>query len=168
MSDLKKKTVTGFAYKFAERVGAQGIGFCVQLLLARLLMPEDYGVVALVTVFIVLLDVFVIYGFGSALVANKNSDHLDFSTCFYFNITMGILLYAGVFFAAPWLASFYGNPLLCPLVRVMGLRIPLASVNTIQHAYVQKHMWFRKFFQATLIGTVISGAIAGTMCGRIR
>ena len=163
MSDLKKKTATGFAYKFAERVGAQGIGFCVQLLLARLLMPEDYGVVALVTVFIVLLDVFVIYGFGSALVANKNSDHLDFSTCFYFNFTLGLLLYAGVFFAAPWLASFYGNPLLCPLVRVMGLRIPLASVNTIQHAYVQKHMWFRKFFQATLIGTVISGAIAVAM-----
>lgn len=160
MSELKKKTASGFAYKFAERVGAQGISFCIQLLLARLLMPSDYGVVALVTVFVVILDVFVIYGFGNALVANKHSDHLDFSTCFYFNFSLGLLLYAVAFFAAPLVASFYGNPLLAPLVRVMALRIPLASVNTIQHAYVQKHMWFRKFFQATLIGTVVSGAVA--------
>lgn len=160
MNDLKKKTASGFAYKFAERVGAQGINFCIQLLLARLLMPDDYGVVALVTVFIVICDVFVIYGFGNALVANKHSDHLDFSTCFWFNFSLGLLLYAGVFFAAPFVASFYGNPLLVPLVRVMALRIPLASVNTIQHAYVQKNMWFRKFFQATLIGTVVSGIIA--------
>ena len=80
---LKKKAASGFAYRFAERVLARGISFVLQLILARLLMPEEYGLVALVTVLITICDVFVTYGFGNALVANKNSDSLDFSTCFY-------------------------------------------------------------------------------------
>lgn len=163
MGDLKKKTISGFVYKFAERAGAQGVRFLVQLLLARLLLPEDYGVVALVDIFIAICDVFVRSSFGSALIANKKSDSADFSTCFYFNVSISILLYALVFFAAPWIASFYSSPVLIPLVRVMGLRIPIAAVNSVQHAYVSKNMWFRKFFQATLVGTVVSGAIAVIM-----
>lgn len=162
-SDIKKKTASGFAYKFAERAGAQGINFVVQIILARILMPEEYGIIALVTVFITICDVFVTYGFGNSLVVNKNSDSKDFSTCFYFGLGFAAVIYLIVFFGAPSIASFYDNPLLTPVVRVMGLRVPIAAVNSVQHAYVQKHMWFKKFFYATLVGTVVSGIIAVIM-----
>jgi O-antigen/teichoic acid export membrane protein len=169
MSDLKKKTVSGFAYKFAERVGAQGINFIIQLLLARILMPHDYGLISLVSVFIAILDVFVTYGFGNSLVVNKKSDHTDFSTCFYFGLLIATVLYAVLFFTAPFIANYYGKggeydiTLLTQVLRVMGLRMPLAAVNSVQHAYVQKNMWFKKFFYATLIGTITSGVIAVIM-----
>ena len=162
-NDIKKKTVSGFVYKFAERVGAQGINFIVQILLARILLPEEYGIIVLVTVFITICDVFVTYGFGNSLVVNKNSDSKDFSTCFYFGLGLAIVLYIIVFFASPVIAGFYNNSLLTSVVRVMALRIPIAAVNSVQHAYVQKHMWFKKFFQATLVGTIVSGVISVIM-----
>lgn len=161
MSDnLKQKAASGFLYKFAERAGAQGISFIVQLVLARILLPEEYGLISLVIVFIQICDVFVTYGFGNSLVANKNSDQVDFSTCFYFGLVLAAVMYTIIFFGAPWIASFYENDLLCPVVRVMGLRIPLAAVNSVQHAYVSKHMKFRLFFISTSIGTVVSGVVA--------
>ena len=161
--ELKKKAASGFVYRFAERALAKGISFVVQLLLARLLMPEEYGIIALVTVLITICDVFVTFGFGNALIANKNSDSLDFSTCFYFCIALALFLYAGVFFSAPAIAAFYENELLTTVLRVMALRIPMAAVNTVQHAYVSKHLRFKKFFYATLIGTGISGVVAVIM-----
>lgn len=163
MKDLKKKTLSGFIYKFAERVGAQGINFIIQILLARILLPNEYGLIALVTVFIALCDVFVTYGFGNSLIVNKKSDSIDFSTCFYFGLFLSAILYLVIFLSAPWIAGFYDNEMLTPVVRVMGLRLPIAAVNSVQHAYVQKHMWFKKFFYATLIGTVVSGIIAVIM-----
>lgn len=161
--NLRKKTASGFAYKFAERVGAQGISFIIQLLLARLLMPEEFGIIALVTVFISICDVFVTYGFGNSLIANKDSDSADFSTCFYFGLVLATIVYGIVFVSSSLIASFYNNSDLTPVIRIMALRIPIASINTVQHAYVSKHMWFKKFFYATLIGTVISGIIAVIM-----
>lgn len=161
--NLKKKAASGFAYRFAERALAKGISFLLQLLLARLLMPEEYGLIALVTVIITICDVFVTFGFGNALVANKNSDKLDFSTCFYFCVALSLVLYLGVYLASPAIAAYYKEEGLTPILRVMALRIPLAAVNSVQHAYVSKHMRFKKFFYATLIGTVISGVIAVIM-----
>ena len=167
MSDnIGKKAASGFAYKFAERVGAQGLNFIISMILARILMPEEYGVIALVTVFISICDVFVTYGFGNSLIVDKNSDSLDFSTCFYFGIGLAIIVYCVVYVSAPYIASFYDNDVLCPVLRVMGLRIPIAAINSVQHAYVSKHMMFKKFFYATLIGTVISGVIAVIMAYR--
>ena len=160
MTDIKQKTVSGFAYKFAERVGAQGISFITQIVLARLLMPSAYGTIALVVVFISLCDVFVTYGFGNSLIVNKKSDSKDFSTCFFFGLFLAIIFYLIIFFSSGWIADFYNNDELVLLIRVMGIRIPVAAVNSVQHAYVSKNMWFKKFFYATLIGTVISGVIA--------
>lgn len=160
---LKQKTVSGFAYKMLERIGAQGVNFIVSIVLARLLMPEEYGLVSLVLVFITILDVFVTYGFGNSLIANKNSDNIDFSTCFYFGIGLSFIVYALVYFGTPLIAVFYNNELLTPVLRVMGLQIPIAAVNSVQHAYVSKHMMFRKFFISTSIGTVLSGVVAIAM-----
>lgn len=159
-NDFKKKTVSGFAYKMMERIGAQGVNFIVSIVLARILMPEEYGIISLVLVLITLLDVFVTYGFGNSLIANKNSDNVDFSTCFYFGIFLSIIVYTVVFLGAPVVANFYNIELLTPVLRVMGLRIPIAAVNSVQQAYVSKHMMFKKFFISTSIGTVLSGMIA--------
>lgn len=148
---------------FFERAGAQGISFCVQILLARILLPEEYGVIALITIFIEICDTFVTYGFGSSLVVNKYADSKDFSTCFYFGIGLALLIYLVVFLFAPDIALFYNNPLLTPLIRVMALRIPIGAVNTVQSAYVEKKMWFKKFFYSTLIGTIITGVVAVAM-----
>lgn len=161
--NLKQKTVFGFAYKMLERIGAQGVNFVISIILARLLMPEEYGLVSLVLVLVTILDVFVTYGFGNSLIANKNSDNIDFSTCFYFGIGLSFIVYALVYFAAPLVAMFYNNELLTPVLRVMGLEIPIAAVNSVQHAYVSKHMMFRKFFISTSIGTVLSGVVAVVM-----
>ncbi|MBR4673568.1 MAG: lipopolysaccharide biosynthesis protein [Victivallales bacterium] len=160
---LKKKAATGFAYRFAERALAKTISFGIQLLLARLLLPEQYGLIALVAIVITICDVFVTYGFGNALIVNKDSDQLDFSTCFYFCVVLAIVLYTSLFFASPLIATFYKNEELTPILRVMGLRIPLAAVNSVQHAYVSKHLRFKKFFYATLIGTLVSGVGAVVM-----
>ena len=163
MENIGQKTKSGLIYKFAERIGAQGVNFIVSIMLARILMPEEFGVISLVAVFIAILDVFVTDGFGNSLVANKDSDELDFSTCFYFGIVVSVILYVVVYFAANPIASFYNNYELVSLIRVMCLRIPIAAINTVQHAYVSKHMLFKKFFYSTLIGTVVSGIVSVLM-----
>lgn len=164
MNNLKKKTISGFIYSFAERGASQGISFIVQIILARILMPEEFGTVALLTVLMTILDVFVTYGFGNSLVVNKKSDDLDFSTCFFFGIFLALTLYGVVYICSPYISQyFYGHDELDLLVKVLALRMPIAAVNSVQHAYIQKKMLFRLFFYATLIGTLLSGFVGITM-----
>ncbi|MBQ7523670.1 MAG: lipopolysaccharide biosynthesis protein [Oscillospiraceae bacterium] len=158
--DRKKTVVTGFLWRLAERFGAQGVTLIVSIVLARLLDPEVYGTLALVTVFTSILQVFVDSGFASALIQKKDADDLDFSSVFYFNIAICLLLYAGMFFAAPWISAFYNRPELVPVVRVMSLIIVISGVKNVQQAYVSRTMQFKRFFFATLGGT-IGAAVLG-------
>lgn len=160
---LRRKVLSGLIWKFGERIGAQVVSFVVSIILARLLLPEDYGVVAMITIFIEIANVFVVSGFGQSLIQKKNADQLDFSSVFYFSVTMSWFLYAIVFFCAPLAASFYEEPILTPILRVMALKLPLAGVNSVQQAYVQKHMMFKRFFFSTLIGTVGSAVVGIAM-----
>lgn len=160
---LRKKVFSGLMWKFGERIGAQAVSFLVSIVLARLLLPSDYGVIALITIFIDIANVFVASGFGSALVQKKDADEIDFSSVFYFSIVMSWALYGIVFLAAPAVARFYGQGILTPVLRVMALKLPLAGVNSVQHAYVQKQMLFKRFFFSTLIGTVGSAAVGIVM-----
>ena len=154
-----KNVFINFIWRFLERCGAQGIALVVSLILARVLGPNVYGVVALVTVFTNILQVFIDSGLGIALVQKKEADEVDFSSVFWFNITMCTLLYMSLFVSAGFIASFYGLPELKVIVRVMGLTIPISGIKNIQQSYVTRHMLFKKFFYATLIGTLISAAI---------
>ena len=164
MNNLKQKTLSGFIYKFAERGASQGVNLIVQIILARLLLPEEFGIIALLTVFMTILDVFVTYGFGNSLVVNKKSDDVDFSTCFFFGLFLAFLLYGVVYVCSPYISQyFYGHDELDLLVKVMALRMLIAAVNSVQHAYVQKAMKFRLFFYATLIGTIMSGVVGISM-----
>ena len=157
--NLKGKVVSGLIWKFGERIIAQGISFIISVILARLLLPELYGTVALVLVFINLANVFITSGLGEALIRNKEADDTDFSTVFYCSLGVSIILYLLLFVTAPLIADFYDNQELIPVLRVLSLQIPLSSVKTVQHAYVSKHLLFKKFFFSTLGGTIVSGII---------
>lgn len=153
-------TITNFIWRFAERCGAQLVSFIVSIVLARLLAPEDYGVIALVTVFTTILQVFIDSGLGTALIQKKDADDLDFSSVFYFNLIVCLALYGAMFFAAPLIAKFYNNPIYVPLVRVLSLTLIISGVKGIQQSYVSRHMIFKRFFFSTLGGTLVS-AVAG-------
>ncbi len=154
-----KKVFTNLIWRFAERCGAQGVTFIVSIVLARLLAPKDYGTIALVTVFTAILQVFVDSGLGNSLIQKKNADDLDFSTVFFFNISVCCVLYAGMFVAAPFISNFYNRPDLVPVIRVLSLTIVISGVKNVQQAYVSRTMQFKRFFFATLGGTIGAAAL---------
>lgn len=155
----KEKVFSGVFWKFSERILAQGISFIVSVLLARILIPQDYGMVAMVTIFISLADVFVSTGFSTALIQKKDATETDFSTLFYCSFLLSIIIYALLFFCAPYIARFYNMKELTLVVRIFALRLPLSSYNAIQHAFVSRNMIFKRFFFSTLFGTLLSGAV---------
>lgn len=161
MSDRHRVT-TGFLWSYAERISAQAVSFLVSIILARLIAPEEYGIIALITIFITISNVFVTGGYGNSLVQKQNADELDFSTIFHFSLLISFVFYLLIYFVSPAIGNFYEMPQLVLVMRVMALRLPIAAINSIQHAYVQKKMIFRKFFFSTLIGTVISAIIGIT------
>jgi len=155
----REKVLTGFAWRFLERFGAQAVSLIVSIVLARLLAPEVYGTVALIMVFTNILQVFIDAGFGTALVQKKDADNLDFSTVFYFNLVVCAVLYGVMFFIAPFIANFYNNSDLTILIRVVSLTLLISGVKNVQQAYVSRHMMFKKFFFSTLGGTIAAGAV---------
>ena len=154
-----KTTVKNFIWRFAERCGAQGVSFIVSIVLARLLEPSVYGTIALVTVFTTILQVFVDSGLGTALIQKKDADDLDFSSVFYFNFTVCLILYLGMFISAPYIAKFYGDETLVPVIRVISLTLVISGVKNIQQAYVSRNMLFKRFFFSTIGGTIASAFV---------
>ena len=154
MEDKKQSVFSNMIWRFAERCGAQIVQFIVSIVLARILAPEAYGIIALVTVFTTILQVFVDSGLGNALIQKKDADDLDFSTVFYTNIVICLVLYIGIFIASPTIARFYDDLNLIPVIRVLSLTLVISGVKNVQQAYVSKKMIFKKFFFATLLGTI--------------
>lgn len=154
-----KKIVSNLIWRFAERVGAQLVSFIVSIVIARLLTPSDYGVVALITVFIAILQVFVDSGLGNALIQKKDADNIDFSTVFFVNIVFCAILYYLLFAVSPFVAEFYGNSTITAYMRVLGLTIIFSGIKNIQQAHVAKNMLFKKFFFSTIGGTIIAGFV---------
>lgn len=157
--------ISNLSWKFAERITAQLVTLVVSIVLARILEPSHYGIISIVTIFITLANVFVSDGFGSALIQKKDADVLDFSTVFFFNIGFSVLLYGILFICAPLIADFYGDgyEVLTPVFRVLGLRIILTGINSVQQAYVSRMMIFKKFFWSTLFGTGVSAIVGIAM-----
>lgn len=155
----KKKVISSLFWKFAERIGAQGVNLIVSIILARLLAPEAYGTVALVTIFITISNVFIESGLGTALIQKKDADDLDFSSVFYCNVIISVILYIIIFFASPLIANFYNNELLIPVLRVLAISLLFSGIRSVQNAYVSKNMIFKKFFICTFLGTLISAII---------
>lgn len=158
-NSLRNSVLGGFFWKFCERFLNQGITFVTSLVLARLLSPEDYGVVAIVMVFINLAAVFINSGFSSALIQKKDAQDVDFSTMFFCSMACAAVLYVLLFLGAPLVAHIYDNPALKLILRVYALNIPLSVCQSIQSAYISRHMLFRKTFINSAINAVICGAV---------
>ena len=152
--------ISNFVWRFSERCGAQIVSFIVSIVLARLLSPSDYGVVAIMMVFTTILSIFIDSGFSTALIQAKNADDLDFSTIFYFNVASSLLLYLVLFLLAPTIAAFYKNDEMTAMIRVLGLTLLISGLKSVQTAYVSKNMIFKRFFFATLGGT-LGAAVVG-------
>ena len=156
---LKNQIFSGLIWKFGERFLAQGVSFVISVILSRLLTPNDYGIVAMILIFINIANVFVTSGFSTALVQNKDADDVDFSTNFFCSLAMSIVVCIIMYFVAPVIANFYKLPELTLIIRVFSLRIPLSAFSAIQHAYVERYMLFKRYFYSTLTGTLFSGII---------
>ena len=163
MSIDKGTVIRNLIWRFAERCGAQGVSVIVSIVLARLLAPEVYGTVALVTVITNILQVFVDSGLGNALIQKKDADDLDFSTVFYCNFAICVLLYAGMYITAPLIADFYQMPELTSLVRVISLTLVISGLKNIQQAYISRNLLFKRFFFATIGGTIFSAVLGVAM-----
>ena len=156
----KNKVISSLIWKFLERGGVQGVQFVLSIILARLVTPEDYGVIALLLVFIQVATVFIQSGFNTALIQKKESDDLDFSSIFYLSFFVAGILYIVLFFTAPLVASFYKSELLTTLLRVISITLFFGAINSVQNAYVSKTMQFRRFFFSSM-GAVIGSGIVG-------
>ena len=154
-----KSILNSFAWKFAERMSSQGISFVVSVVLARILLPEEFGVVAMIHVFTTIANVFVVSGFSSALIQKKDADALDFSTILHFSISFSVLLYILIFCISPAIADFYGEPILKSVMRVYSLTLLLSAYNSVQQAWVSRHMKFKLFFYSTVSGNIVSGIV---------
>ena len=151
-----KTVISNFIWRLAERCGAQVVTLIVSIVLARILTPSDFGTVSLVMVFTTIMQVFVDSGLGTALIQKKDADDLDFSSVFYFNFVVCLILYAGMFVASPYIARFYDDSSLTAIIRVISLTIVISGVKGIQQSYVSRNMLFKRFFFATLGGTIFS------------
>lgn len=158
-------TFNSLVWKFSESISSQAITFIISIVVARLLDPSDYGVIAMVFVFTAIAQTFVDGGFCSALIQKKEADKLDFSSVLYFSLTVAVVLYVILFFSVPYIADFYGKEYsqLTAVFRVLGLKLIISAIAAVQHAYVRKKMMFKKFFWATLVGTCVSGVVGLVM-----
>lgn len=146
-------------WKVLERGGAQGVSFIVSIILARLLTPKEYGVIAIVLIFINLANIFVQSGFNTSLIQKRNVDNLDYSTVFIFSLFLSAFLYVLLYFSSPTIAEFYAQPLLVPVIRVLALTLFFGSVNSIQIAIASREMQFKKLFYSNTVAVFLSGAV---------
>ncbi len=155
----KSEVLTSLLWKFMERGGVQGVQFIVIIVLARLLLPEDFGLIVLVTIFIAIAGVIVQSGFNTALIQRKIVDEIDFSSVFYLNLFFSFILYIILFITAPFIASFFNQPQLIIILRILSFTLFLGSFNSIQNAVIARTMQFKKLFLSSLIASVISGIV---------
>lgn len=160
---LKKQVLSSLVWQMLQRILGQLISFGVSVILARNLMPEDFGVVALSGMFLILIGIFIDSGLGTALIQKKNADELDYNTVFYANIVFACLVYIIVFLVAPFIAQIFNNPQVTSVLRVMGLGMPIGALSGVQNALVSKKMAFRKFFFSSISGNILSAIVGLTM-----
>lgn len=158
-SDLKERTVKSLIWKLTEKMGSQIVQLVITIVLAHLLTPNDYGTVALVTVFIGIAMVFVEYGLSTALIQNKRLESEDIDTTFIMSLILGAALYIILFLCAPLLATFYEVDELTLIVRILSMILILGAINSIQNALLQRQLKYRSIFIANFLSTIVSGVL---------
>ena len=156
---LRNKTVKGVGWSFADSILGQGITFLVGLVLARLLTPDEYGLIGIITIFITVLNSIVDSGFSNALIRKQHTTQADYNTVFITNMVFSILMFVLLFFAAPAIATFFKRPELVNLTRVMGLVVIFNALSIVQNTILTKRLDFKTKTKASLISAVVSGII---------
>ncbi|VVS95290.1 lipopolysaccharide biosynthesis protein [Desulfoluna spongiiphila] len=160
---LKQKTVAALFWSASERFSQQGIQFIITIILARLLAPEEFGLIAMLTIFMAIAQSFIDSGFGQALIQKQDVTHIDECSIFYFNIFVGILAAVCLCLAAPWIAIFYNQPLLTPLTYALSLNLIINSFGLVQTTLLTRHIDFKTQLKVSMIATAISGVFGITM-----
>lgn len=156
---LKQKTISGLSWSFAGNFAGQSISFLIGIILARLLSPREYGLIGMVTIFTILTQPFINSGFSQALIRKKSCTDIEFSTVFYFNLFTGIFFYCIIFLAAPYISTFFNEPELTKITRVIGLIIIIDAATIIQSTILTKDVNFKLQTQIGLGASVVSGIL---------
>jgi teichuronic acid exporter len=157
MSELSFKTTQGMLWSLAENLGLYVMQFVVSIILARLLLPEQFGLIGMLTLFMALAQSLLDSGFGSALIRKKDASQLDTCSVFYFNLVIGIGLTLLLWLTAPLIASFYSQPVLTPLTRFLSLNLLINSFRMVPSAVLTRRMDFKAMFKISLVAVIVSG-----------
>lgn len=157
MSSLKNKTINGLKWNAIEQVSVQGIRFVLGIILARLLLPEAYGITGLIAVFMAVSQTFIDSGFGNALIQKKDRSDVDYATVFYFNLVVSVICWIGLTFARNWFASFFNEPLLAQITPVIGVNLIFNALVLVQRTRLTVELNFKIQAKATFLSTLISG-----------
>lgn len=155
----KSTVISSLFWKFMEMGGMKGIGLIIQIVLARLLAPDDFGTIAIVLAFVNIAMVFVDSGLNNALIQKKDADKLDFSTVFYSSLAIAAFFYLLIYALAPVIANFYNDSYLVRIIRVLALILVPGALSSVQNAYISKNMLFKKLFKIKITAVLISGAM---------
>jgi len=158
-TQFKNRVVGGFVWSFLQKSGTQIMSFVISIVLARILMPSDYGVIAMITVFTNIALVFINTGFSSAIIQKKDLSDKDINTMFYSGMMLSYVLYAILFFAAPYIAVFYKEPTLTKLLRVESLIVVIGAAYSVQQALIRRNLQFKKSFVCGIVGVVVQGIV---------
>lgn len=156
---IKVKVLSSLIWKLSERLGVQGVQFIVMIVLARILLPEDFGLIVLVTVFISVAGIITQGGFNLALIQKKKVDEIDYSSVFYLNLVIAAILYILLFFTAPYIAFFFEQPQLKLILRILAIILFFNSFSAIQNTIVSREFKFKKLFVSTLTASILAGIV---------
>ena len=159
-SSLKQKTISGIMWSGVQRFGTLGIGFISNIVLARMLSPDDYGCVGMLAIFIVISNTFIEGGFGTALIQKKEATQKDYSTIFWWNLALSSILYMILYIGAPYIADFYNLPLLSSILRVQSIILIINALGMVQQTKLRKELLFKKIATVNLVAVIISVLIA--------
>lgn len=157
MFSVKQQTLKSAKWNFVDRIATQGIQFLLGIVMARFLAPSDYGAVGLLAIFFAVSQTFIDSGFSSALIRKKNPTEEDFSTTFYFNFAISLVVYAILYLAAPWIADFFKMPILCPVVRVQSVTLIINAVMAVQVAMLNIRLDFKSLAKRNVSASLFSG-----------
>jgi O-antigen/teichoic acid export membrane protein len=154
---IKNKTISGFKWSFADNIMSSGITFLVGLILARLLSPDEFGIIGMITVFIAISNSFIDSGFSNALIRKTDAKDIDYNTVFYFNLAVGILFYLILYFCSPLISSFFKEPILIPVTRIIGIVLIINALSIIQRTIFVKKIDFKTQTRVSYFASVLSG-----------
>ena len=163
MGNLSDKATTGMVWAMVERFSVQGVVFVLDLVIARIIGPDSYGLIAMLAIFMAVSQVFIDGGFSSALIQYKQRDEADYSTAFWVNVILSVVVYAALFAAAPLIADFYNQPILAPVTRVYSINLILNSLVAVNRTKLTIAVDFKTQSKISFWSAVLSGIVGVTL-----